>query len=332
MRVSNGGVQAIVVVGGWLAAACGSPGELQSPGGRTPGAGEAGGGPVGAVAAAAPTMSPAPGVYSLCHPWFVESLTVPVTLSNAMAGAIIHYTTDDTTPTAASPRYTAPIALTATATIKAVAIADGVSSAVASGTYTIAPANDYGMVADPIIEPGNGIGAYASAQTVTLADPTPGAVLYYAVVDLTASGSEGPESAPFTVYTGPFTVDRTSVVEAYASLAGQWCSPAFEGDWLTISKVAPPEMAPSGAFGTCDGTRQVFVGEMTPGATVHFTTDGSIPTAASPSFPSSGITVPEGAQLDLRALATAPGLDDSVVVEGSYSAYQDWNACWANAF
>ena len=190
--------------------------------------------------------------------------------------------------------------------------------------------NDYGTVADPIISPA--MGAYASAQTVTLSDPTPGAVLYYAVVDLTASGSGGPEAAPFTVYTGPFTVDRTSVVEAYASQAGSWCNPAFQGDWLTISKVAPPGLAPSGAYGTCDGTFQAFAGDITPGATVHYSTDGSTPTASSPPFPSAGITVHEGAQVDLRVLATLPGLSNSDVVERSYSAYQDWNACWQFVF
>lgn len=59
-----------------------------------------------------------------------------VTIS-AAAGASIYYTLDGTTPTEASELYAAPIALTATATVKAIAIEEGKSaSAVAEQTYT----------------------------------------------------------------------------------------------------------------------------------------------------------------------------------------------------
>ena len=59
-----------------------------------------------------------------------------VTIS-AAAGASIYYTLDGTTPTEASELYSAPIALTATATVKAIAIEEGKSaSAVAEQTYT----------------------------------------------------------------------------------------------------------------------------------------------------------------------------------------------------
>ena len=60
-----------------------------------------------------------------------------LTLSCATAGATIYYTTDGTTPTASSAEYTAPIAIpAATTTVKAVAIKGGVSSEVATATYT----------------------------------------------------------------------------------------------------------------------------------------------------------------------------------------------------
>lgn len=60
-----------------------------------------------------------------------------LTLSCATADATIYYTTDGTEPTASSEEYTAPIAIpAATTTVKAVAIKGGVSSAVATATYT----------------------------------------------------------------------------------------------------------------------------------------------------------------------------------------------------
>ena len=61
--------------------------------------------------------------------------TTQVTLTEP-EGARAYYTTDGTTPTAESTLYTAPFTLSATTTVKAVAIKDGVSSSVASKTFT----------------------------------------------------------------------------------------------------------------------------------------------------------------------------------------------------
>jgi hypothetical protein len=66
--------------------------------------------------------------------------TVNVSISDAVAGATIYYTTDGTTPTTASMQYTAgvPIVVMATETLKADATATGyVRSAVATAKYTI---------------------------------------------------------------------------------------------------------------------------------------------------------------------------------------------------
>lgn len=64
---------------------------------------------------------------------FAESTTVTIT---GPAGAELHYTNDGTTPTSASTLYSEPITLTDTATIKAVAVLNGESSAVTSRTFT----------------------------------------------------------------------------------------------------------------------------------------------------------------------------------------------------
>lgn len=64
---------------------------------------------------------------------FTES--TQVTMSGP-SGASIFYTVDGTTPTDQSLEYEEPITLSATTTVKAIAIKDGVSSAVTSRTYT----------------------------------------------------------------------------------------------------------------------------------------------------------------------------------------------------
>jgi YVTN family beta-propeller protein len=61
-----------------------------------------------------------------------------VILSSTTPGAAIHFTSDGSTPTAASPVATAAIPVGATVTLQAIAVASGYAdSAVASATYTI---------------------------------------------------------------------------------------------------------------------------------------------------------------------------------------------------
>jgi hypothetical protein len=77
----------------------------------------------------APVLTPAAGTYTSAQ---------TVTITDAIAGAIIYYTTDGTTPTSASPVYTGPISITTTMPILAVAIANGYGpSSAAGGNYLI---------------------------------------------------------------------------------------------------------------------------------------------------------------------------------------------------
>lgn len=70
---------------------------------------------------------------------FTES--TQVTMSGP-AGASIFYTVDGSTPTDQSLEYEEPITLSATTTVKAIAIKDGVSSSVTSRTYTKSAGGD----------------------------------------------------------------------------------------------------------------------------------------------------------------------------------------------
>ncbi|HEX3480697.1 MAG TPA: chitobiase/beta-hexosaminidase C-terminal domain-containing protein, partial [Kofleriaceae bacterium] len=73
---------------------------------------------------ATPTFSPAGGTFSSAQ---------SVTITDATAGASIHFTVDGSTPTASSPTFSAPISVTATETIRAIGVASGLTnSAVAS--------------------------------------------------------------------------------------------------------------------------------------------------------------------------------------------------------
>ena len=64
---------------------------------------------------------------------FTESTEVTITGPD---GASIYYTVDGSTPTSESSQYSSPLTFSQTTTLKAIAIKDGVSSEVASRTYT----------------------------------------------------------------------------------------------------------------------------------------------------------------------------------------------------
>ena len=79
--------------------------------------------------AAKPKFSVKPGTYAG---------GVTVKMKDATRGALIYYTTDGWTPTAASTRYTGPITVDATTTLQAVAISPyGGRSRIASAVYTL---------------------------------------------------------------------------------------------------------------------------------------------------------------------------------------------------
>ena len=79
----------------------------------------------------APTFSPIPGDYTSAQ---------SVSMATTWPGSTIYYTTDGTTPTTSSAQYTAPVSITSTTTLKAIATAPNLTNSyVASGVYTIVP-------------------------------------------------------------------------------------------------------------------------------------------------------------------------------------------------
>jgi kumamolisin len=147
-----------------------------------------------------PTFSPAAGTYSTAQ---------TVTISTTTSGASIRYTTNGSTPseTAGTP-YSAPVTVSATTTINAIAYETGMTdSSVASAIYAIQP-----QVAMPAFSPAAGV--YTSAQTVTISTTTPGASIRY-----TTNGSTPSETAG-TPYSAPVTVSATTTINAIAYETG----------------------------------------------------------------------------------------------------------------
>jgi hypothetical protein len=135
-------------------------------------------------------------------------------LADASPGVTIYYTTDGSTPTTASTRYTGPITISTTTTLQAIAAGNGyAASAYAFGIYRV-------TASAPTFSPNPG--TYSGAQSITLTDASSGVTIYY-----TTDGST-PTTAS-TRYTGPITISTTTTLQAIAAGNGYGASPAAFG-------------------------------------------------------------------------------------------------------
>jgi len=182
------------------------------------------------VQAAAPVIGPAGGTCDT-----VQS----VSISGATPGAVIHYSTDGTPPTVASPVYNAPIEVGKTETVQAVALKAGLAgSTVSSASYTF----------DTLTAPSFGLasGSYTGIQSVALATASVGASIHY-----TTDGS-APSKAS-TLYTGPIVLGGTETIRALAAQKG-WVSSSVSAASYSVSDYAVPWNS-SAVFGAMTDAR-----------------------------------------------------------------------------
>jgi len=237
------------------------------------------------LTAATPVIAPSGGAYTS---------TQAVSIADATPGAVIHYTTNGSVPTASSTTYTGAITVMAGETINAIATATGFgNSAVASAAYTF-------IAATPVISPAGG--TYTSAQAATIADSSSGAIIYY-----TTNGSTPTTSS--ALYSGPITVGSTETINAIAVVAGYSNSPVATATFtINLPTAATPAISPAG--GTYTAAQTVTITDLTVGASIHYTTDGSVPSSSSPLY--SG-TIAVSASETISAIATESGYNNSAV-------------------
>lgn len=220
-----------------------------------------------------------------------------VVLSCATPGATIHFTTDGSAPTAASPVASTPIAITQSSTLRAIAtLAGWRNSSTFSATYTIRVAPVTASI------PG---GLYLGHRSVTLTTTTAGADIHY-----TTNGSTPTLASP--IATGPIELPGTVVLRAVATRTG-WRDSAVYGATYTL-QVEP--VTTSLAAGTYVGEQSIVLTSPTTGAEIHYTINGSTPTAASPV--ASGPIALVG-NSTLRAIAMITGWRNSATLSAVYA-------------
>jgi hypothetical protein len=245
---------------------------------------------------AAPVFSPQGGNYSTAQ---------NVTLADSASGAVIYYTTNGTTPTTGSAVYSGAIAVgTGTTTIEAMAVASGSSaSAVVTAQYVVAQP----VTAPPTFSPQ--AGTYSTAQNVTLADSTSGAVIYYTTNGTTPTTGSA-------VYSGAIPVGMgTTMIEAMAVASGSSASAVVTAQYVVALPVtAPPTFSPQP--GTYSTAQNVTLADSTSGAVIYYTTNGTTPTTGSAVY-SGAIAVGTGTTT-IEAMAVASGSSPSAVVTAQY--------------
>jgi len=222
-----------------------------------------------------------------------------VKLSNSLS-LPMYYTTDGSIPTTSSTPYSGPISVSMNTTIRAITAAYGyITSPVASGTYLI-------QAPSPTMSPSSG--TYYTAQTVTISDTVGGATIYY-----TTNGSIPTTSSTSCANPCQLTVSTTTTLKAIAS-GGGYVSSSVAVATYNIAANTPTFSPGSGTYATA---QSVTISDATPGVTIYYTTNGSIPTTSSTSC-SNPCTITVSSTTTVKAIAAGSGISQSAVGFATY--------------
>lgn len=153
----------------------------------------------------------------------------------------------------------------------------------------------------PVFSPPSG--TYNEAQSVTITSTTEGATIYY-----TTDGSD-PTTAS-SVYTSPITVTVNTTIKAFAIKSGLDGSAIDSASY--VINVAAPVISPGDE--TFTTAQSVTITSATEGATIYYTTDGSVPDTTSTVY-SGPITV--SSTTTINAIATRAGMGNSLVTSAT---------------
>ena len=214
-----------------------------------------------------------------------------VTENNGLAeGYNIRYTTDGNDPDANSPIMDADgYEVTESCTLKVVIERYGV---VLTGVAEKA------VEPVPCVMPNISYDNATSMVSITSIFPTSGATIYYTINGDTPTAESTEYNAPFSV-TSPTTVKAIVTHSIFTD---------SEVGTLTISQVATPTIQNN-------GSNAISITSATPGATIYYTIDGSIPTTSSSPYTTplrenvSGVTI--------KAIAVKENMITSVVGSGA---------------
>ncbi len=246
------------------------------------------------LSVATPVFAPDAAVYA-------TGQTVKITCTTA--GATIRITTNGVDPTINDPEFISgdTINIELPLTLKAKAWKDGwTPSSVKSGAYAF-------TTATPVFAPD--AGAYPGPQQVVVTCASPGAVIRY-----TTNGVDPIETDDEIVTGTAIPVDHAMTLRARAWKTG-WTTSAIKTAAYAFT-VATPTFSPDA--GSYVGTQNVVINCATTDAEIHYTTNGTDPTMASPSIAAGG-SVAVSQSLTLKARAWKTNYTQSAIKSAAYT-------------
>ena len=226
-----------------------------------------------------------------------------VTVSCLTTGAVIHYTSNGIDPTESDPAVAAggsiPVTFRTVYKIRAYRV-DLTPSQVASGSFT-------GQTGTPVFVPA--AGPITNKTPVSITTVTPNATIYY-----TTNGTTPTTNS--RVYTNPVILSGGNILEAMDIAAG-YANGLVGTAVYTTALVTTPTFSPSG--GAITNKTWVSISNATPGAVIHYTTNGKDPTSSSTTY-SKALQLSGGATL--KAIGIAKGYSNSVVASLTYTTAQ----------
>lgn len=260
---------------------------------------------------AAPTLSPNGGVFDG---------TVSVSLKDATPGALIYYTTDGSAPSAASTLYTVPFTLSATATVRAVAVFGGcgVSDVIAAAFTKLA-------LQSLSAAPANVMGGVGAVGTVTLNGPAPadGATVALssgnpaASVPAAVAVPAGQASATFPISTTPVSGDTP--VTLSASFEGVTVTAPLTVTGCRLSGLASFSVSPTSVTGGAPATGTVTLSGPAPAGGESASLQSSSGAAQAPA----SVFVPAGQTNVTFPISTLSiGASTTVTLTASYHGVQ----------
>ena len=233
-----------------------------------------------------------------------NNITSTVSIDSGTEGSTIHYTTDNSEPTATSTAYSSPFSVTSPTTVKAIATHATLNPSVVA--ELVIP-----QVAAPTIQD-NG------SNAVSITTTTVGATIYF-----TTDGSNPTTSS--TQYTGPLTENISGVtIKAIAVKEGMITSVVRSG--AVTLKCAEPVIARNGNDGFT-----ISCSFPASGVTIYYTTDGTTPTTSSSSI-SSGAIVACTLPVTVNAMAVATNYDNSDVATAYLKQGMDGDGTVGNPY
>ena len=217
---------------------------------------------------AAPTVSPAPGSYT------VEGTSMAVAFASATSNVTFVYTIDGSDPAQGGIPYNGTAAAiplgTTTLRMRAFRVGMTMSDSLAA-EYVVTQFQTQA----PSLSPG--ADTYVAPLTITAQTATPNAAIFW-----TSDGSVPTQAS--NPYTGSIVISAvtTTTIRARAFRIGWADSVVVSATYVTMAQGTPTPVA-SPASGTFDIGQQVtLAGSL--GSTIRYTLDGTVPTDASPLY------------------------------------------------